>query len=65
MLGTISFVAMILMRVTNLNDGSSAPVTGSYWIGSVLPIISLVFLIMAIRGIRKDEKLVKSLDRLR
>lgn len=65
MLGTISFVSMILMRVTNLNDGSSAPVTGSYWIGSVLPIIALVFLIMAIRGIRKDEKLVKSLDRLR
>ena len=65
MLDTISFVAMILMRVTNLNDGSSAPVNGSYWIGSVLPIVSLVFLIMAIRGIRKDDKLVKSLDRLR
>ena len=61
----IGFIASTLMRVSNLNNGTSAPVNGTYWIGSVLPIISVVFLFMAISGIRKDEKLVKSLDRLR
>lgn len=39
--------------------------TGYFWIGAFLPIIVCVCLFMAIAGIRKDEKLLKSLDRLR
>lgn len=63
---TIGFLALTLMRVSNFNDSAvSAPTNGSYWIGSVLPVLAIVFLIMAIRGIRNDEKLIKSLDRLR
>ena len=65
MVFTLGFLALTLMRVGNFNNGSSAPANGSYWIGSILPIISVIFLILAIRGIRKDEKLIKSLDRLR
>lgn len=38
---------------------------GYYWVGCFIPIIALVFLFMAYAGIRKDEKLIKSLDRLR
>lgn len=34
-------------------------------IGMFLPIISIVFLVMANRAIQKDENLVKSVDRLR
>ncbi len=37
----------------------------SYQIGVFLPLISLVFLILANRFIRKDEALVKASDRLR
>lgn len=37
----------------------------SYKIPIVFPIVALVFNILAMSGIRKDEKLVKSLDRLR
>ncbi len=59
------FIASTLMRVSNFNNGTSAPVNGTYWIGSVLPVIAIILLFMAISGIRKDEKLVKSLDRLR
>lgn len=62
---TIGFIAFTLMRVSNFNNGTSAPVNGSYWIGSILPVISIIFLFMALNGIRKDEKLVKSVDRLR
>jgi peptidoglycan/LPS O-acetylase OafA/YrhL len=39
--------------------------TGSYQIAALLPILMVIFLIFAARGIRRDEKLVKSLDRLR
>lgn len=34
-------------------------------IGMFLPIISIVFLVLANRAIQKDERLVKSVDRLR
>lgn len=37
----------------------------SYGIGMFLPLACLVFTFLANRGIKQDEKLVKSLDRLR
>ena len=33
--------------------------------GAFLPLISLVFLVLAYRGIKKDEELIRSADRLR
>ncbi len=39
--------------------------TGSYQIGAILPVIMIVFFFLAARGIYKDEKLIKSMDRLR
>lgn len=40
-------------------------VQGTYQWGGLLPIAMMIFLFLAARGIRKDEKLIKSLDRLR
>ena len=40
-------------------------IKGTYAWGGLLPIIMAVLLILAARGIYKDEKLVRSLDRLR
>ena len=40
-------------------------VTGSYQIGALLPVVMVVFYVLAARGIYKDEKLVKSMNRLR
>lgn len=39
--------------------------TGSYQVAALLPIVMVILLIFAARGIYKDQKLVKSLDRLR
>lgn len=39
--------------------------TGYYWIGAFIPLITIVFLILALSGVKKDEKLLRSLDRLR
>ncbi|MCS3796227.1 DUF4293 domain-containing protein [Niastella sp. OAS944] len=41
------------------------PGEGNYNLTAIFAIIVPVFLILAMRGIRRDEKLVKSLDRLR
>ena len=65
MLAIISFITLLLSRVANLSKLTPPPASGSYWIGAVLPVIAMIFLIMAISGIRRDEKLVKSVDRLR
>ncbi len=64
-LSTILFLSMMLWRVTAIMKQVPAPSGGGYWIGAVLPAVSVVFLILAIAGIRKDEKLVRSTDRLR
>jgi len=37
----------------------------NYGIGVILPSLAILFIILALRGIRNDEKLVKSADRLR
>lgn len=64
-LADLAFVALTLVRVAGLANLTPPPVNGTYWIGSVLPVVSLVLLFMAIGGIRRDDKLVKSVDRLR
>lgn len=48
-----------------LSKPERANVPGFYWIGTFLPLLTLILLFLAKAGIRKDEKLVKSLDRLR
>ncbi|MEE1945645.1 DUF4293 domain-containing protein [Pedobacter sp. KR3-3] len=37
----------------------------NYNVGLFLPVISIFFILLAIRGINNDEKLIKSADRLR
>lgn len=39
--------------------------TANYSVGMFLPVIAILFCILAVRGINNDEKLLKSADRLR
>jgi uncharacterized membrane protein YcgQ (UPF0703/DUF1980 family) len=48
-----------------LQTGGKTITSSSYLPAAFLPVLILVFLFMAARGIYKDEKLIKSLDRLR
>jgi len=64
-LATLSFISLVLSRVSNLEKMVPPPTSGSYWIGAILPAVSFVFLVLALFGINKDEKLVRSMDRLR
>ena len=61
----IAFISLSMMHIANFSNGTPPPQNGSYQAGMVIPVIALVFIILAIGGIRKDEKLVKSMDRLR
>lgn len=65
LLGCISFITMQLGRVNSLSKPDSGVISGSYGVSAILPAVTIIFLVMALLGIRKDEKLVKSMDRLR
>ncbi len=54
------------IEINNIQKkGSAVIISQSYSLGIILPFISIVLIALAIAGIRKDEKLVTSLDRLR
>ena len=47
-------------EITSLSQASIFPGLGSF-----MPLIALIVLVLAYRGVSKDEKIVKSMDRLR
>lgn len=67
-LGVIFSVGFLFLEyyvVENSFKPNHSILTGSYQIGALLPVVMIVFFFLAARGIYKDEKLVKSMDRLR
>jgi hypothetical protein len=70
-LSRLSIVLIILSVVLTIilfmqdyrNIAIGTEVTIEY--GYVLPVLAILFLVLALRYIRKDEKLVRSADRLR
>ena len=65
------FVVLTLVAVMFWDFNSIEKATGStkeditYGVGMFLPIVTLITLLMANRFIAKDEKLIKSMDRIR
>ena len=55
-------LGLFVYRSLNLSGETTVSEKG---IGILLPIFSIVFLVLANKAIKKDEELVKSVDRLR
>jgi hypothetical protein len=64
---TIGLIFLSLLNIILYWWKSGVPPfeSGSYSLGALLSLAIPVFLVMAVRGILKDQKLVKSADRLR
>lgn len=64
---TIGLIFLSLLNILLYWWKSGVPPfeSGNYSLGALVSLAVPVFLILAARGIRKDEKLVKSADRLR
>lgn len=64
-------IASIIATVTGLGLGlfyflsDSGSEQANFGFGSILPVLMIVFLLLGWRNIKKDDKLVKSMDRLR
>ena len=66
MLSCLAFLVVLFLKISNINN-NTASIMGQHYgiLGALAPVVSMVFLILAIRGIKKDEKILRSLDRLR
>jgi FtsH-binding integral membrane protein len=62
---SVGFLFLEYYVVENIFKPKNAIITGSYQIGALLPLVMVIFFFMAARGIYKDERLIKSMDRLR
>ena len=62
MLLNLFLLGFFVYRSLNLSGEASVSEKG---IGMLIPVISIVLLVLANRAIKKDEDLVKSVDRLR
>ncbi|MFT6838514.1 MAG: hypothetical protein ACJAZR_002051, partial [Sediminicola sp.] len=62
MILNIFLLGLFVYRSLNLSGESNISEKG---IGMLIPIFSIVFLVLANRAIKKDEDLIKSVDRLR
>ena len=61
---SIGFLFLEYFRVESFKKDNLIQ-TGSYQIGALLPLVMVIFFFLAARGIYRDERLVKSMDRLR
>jgi hypothetical protein len=66
-LGIFVSIALIALEVWKIGEfqQSVGILKGTYYWGALLPIAMAVFFVLAAINIRRDNKLVKSLDRLR
>ncbi len=60
----LNFTLLVLFVIRLLNTSGETTVSEN-GVGVLLPIFSIVFLVLANKAIKKDEALVKSVDRLR
>ena len=65
--GLLLSIALIGLEVYVVSDYESTLnlKQASWKFGALMPILMIIFFFLAIQGIRKDEKLIKSLERLR
>jgi hypothetical protein len=61
----LNFILLGLFVYRSLNLSGETTHVSEKGIGMLLPIFSIVFLVLANKAIKKDEDLVKSVDRLR
>jgi len=65
-LSCFTLISLVLMRMNNLRNATPPAANLEYVLPGILVTFAAIFLlILALRGIRKDEQLIRSMDRLR
>jgi hypothetical protein len=65
-LTSAGFIAAMLMKIQNLKNAIPPATNDNFALpGPVIPVVGIILLFLALGGIRKDEALLRSVDRLR
>lgn len=60
------FIAVMLMKIQNLKNAAQPAINDNFTLpGPIIPVLTIVLLFLALSGIKKDEELLRSVDRLR
>ena len=59
------FVAVVFYLSDSIGKEYNSNASPMYLAGTYFPILQIILLLMALRGIKKDEELVRSADRIR
>ena len=66
LLGSMGFIALYCYRLcTLLSEVATGESIFTLGFASLMPVVAIILVVLAIRGIAKDEALVRSLDRIR
>lgn len=66
LLGSLAFVALYCYRICSLvAEAIAGELNFTLGFASLMPVLSIILVVLAMRGIAKDEALVRSLDRIR
>ena len=65
LVGSILFIALYCYRLCDVLSEVMKDLVFTLGIASLMPVVAIVPIVLAIRGIARDEALVRSLDRIR
>lgn len=65
LLGSVAFIALYCYRLCEVLAERMTDLNFTLGFASLMPFVAIFFVVLAIRGIAKDEALVRSLDRIR
>ena len=65
LVGSIAFVALYCYRLCDVLKEMFPELNFTLGFAALMPVVSIIPVVLAIRGIAKDEALVRSLDRIR
>lgn len=61
----ILFTTLLVEAIYFFRIGQQLKVSGDPAFGAIIPLVAFGFVLMALRSIKKDEKLIRSADRIR
>ena len=65
LLGSAAFIGLYSYRLCDLLSGMNYDKVFTLGFASLMPVVAIIPVVLAIRGIARDEALVRSLDRIR
>lgn len=65
LVGSAAFIGLYCYRLYDILSATGAEQIFTLGLASLMPVVAIIPIVLAIRGIAKDEALVRSLDRIR